>query len=127
MKNIFDFPHVKSVRAWALMLKGEMAGKIVANFSDNPNGSVCAAQVIIWTGPLSSKEIRPVALGKAGGYGYDKFSAAVSDSLQKLGLGYDSLKDKVKDQKEIYGMSGAGDSSVKAFFSKNGYTIVEVI
>ena len=114
MKNIFDFPHVKSVRAWALMRKGKMAGKIVANFSDNPAGSVCTAQVIIWTGPLSEEKIEVPALGKAGGYGYDKFSAAVSGSLIRLGFNPGT-------------MSGEGDTSVKAFFEKNGYVVVEVV
>lgn len=119
MKNIFDYTHVKSVRAWVLIYKGEQAGKIVANFSDNPMGSVCTAQVIVWTGPLSKsfEDSDPganyvPALGKAGGYGYDKFSAAVSDSLKKQGF----------DPKD---MSGCGDGAVRSFFQDNGYTIME--
>lgn len=125
MKNIFDFSHVKGVRAWALTHKGKMAGKIVANFSGNPAGSVCTAQVIFWTGPLSEfkksvKDGKPVfrempALGKAGGYGYDKFSAAVEDSLRKQGI----------NPRES--MGGAGDSAVRTFLERNGYTTLEVI
>lgn len=119
MKNIFDFSHVKGVRAWALMHKGKQAGKIVANFSDNPAGSVCTAQVIFWTGPLANNgpisDLKGPALGKAGGYGYDKFSTAVEQSLIKQGI-----NPKVS-------MGGSGDSAVRTFLEKNGYTVLEVI
>lgn len=118
MKNIFDFQHVKGVRAWAIIHKGEQAGKIVANFSDNPMGSVCTAQVILWTGPLATTMMETKSgpsLGKAGGYGYDKFSAAVEASLLKQGI----------DPK--VSMGGAGDSAVRSFLEKKGYSIMEVI
>lgn len=119
IRNVFDLKHVQGVRAWALMHKGKMAGKIVANFSDNPAGSVCTAQVIFWTGPLADNSEagarKGPALGKAGGYGYDKFSAAVEQSLIKQGI----------DPK--VSMGGVGDSAVKTFLEKNGYTVLEVI
>lgn len=118
MKNIFDYSHVKGVRAWALMHKGKQAGKIVANFSDNPAGSVCTAQAIFWTGPLSHiknyGDVHGPFLGKAGGYGYDKFSAAVESSLRKQGI----------NPKES--MGGCGDTAVKAFLEKHGYSVLEV-
>ena len=47
MKNIHDFKHVKSVTAIALLKNGKPAGKIIANWSDNPAGSVCTACVML--------------------------------------------------------------------------------
>lgn len=116
MKNIFDFKHVKGVKAWVLVHKGEMAGRIVANYSDNPCGSVCTAQVMFLKGPLHKDEIpKSIPLGRAGGYGYDKFSAAVGKSLRLQGI---------EPKEEI---SGRGDSSVKGFLEKNGYLVFEAI
>lgn len=70
---------------------GEEVGKILAYYSSNPAGSVCHACVILYShgweimgkdAPENRSEE-----GKAGGYGYDKYSAAVADSLRKQGLG----------------------------------------
>lgn len=71
---------------------GKEAGKILAYYSNNPSGSVCHACVILYTRGLEILDIDPAIdhdsrEGKAGGYGYDKFSAAVSDSLHRQGLG----------------------------------------
>ena len=98
MKNIFDYKHVKHVSAVCLLnaKTGEYCGRIVANWSDNPAGSVCAAQVMIF-GNEPSKEIKAVVeanqkamagphIGKAGGYGYDKLSQAIWASLKAQGL-----------------------------------------
>jgi hypothetical protein len=98
-KNVFDTKHVKSVSAIALYKDGKQAGKIVCNWSDNPAGSVCTAQVCLWEGEVSSKvkkrriktefldtEIPEVMIGKAGGCGYDKRSAAISSALDKGGI-----------------------------------------
>lgn len=78
MVTAFDLKHVKGVRAVALLWEGQPAGRIVANYSDNPMGSVCTATVHIWTGPLGGM---PGSTGRAGGCGYDKFSAAVMDAF----------------------------------------------
>ncbi len=110
MKSAYDMPHVKSVKAWAVMFSGEMAGRIVANYSDNPNGSVCTATVGFWNGPLKDTV---ASTGRAGGYGYDKFSAAVSSALNKIGVKND--------------VDGRGDSSVKSLIEKIGYSVIEVI
>jgi len=110
MKSAYDQKHVKAVKAWALLFNGEMAGRIVANYSDNPNGSVCTATVGFWNGPLQDKN---TTTGRAGGYGYDKFSAAVSYALNKIG---------VKNE-----VDGRGDSSVKSLLEKIGYSVIEVI
>jgi len=69
---------------------GEEAGKILAYYSTNPAGSVCHANVILYPHgwELIGKEAPEVRgeEGRAGGYGYDKYSAAVADSLHKQGL-----------------------------------------
>lgn len=97
MKNIFDYSHVKSVSVSVLLdNKGEIAGKIIANFSDNPNGSVCTAQVIIYKLPktikpkikkyntefLEDSTFESPFIGKAGGYGYDKLSSAIAIAIR---------------------------------------------
>ena len=38
MKTAYDLNHVKSVSALVLLFNGENAGRMVANYSDNPNG-----------------------------------------------------------------------------------------
>lgn len=111
-KDAFDGRHVKSVTAWAILHNGEMAGRIVANWSDNPAGSVCTATVHIWGGPL---EYLPAMSGKAGGYGYCKFSAAVYDALNRAA-----------DVGQI-SMSGAGESAVSRWLESFGYTTARVI
>lgn len=110
MKSAFEMSHVRKVKAWAVTYNGEMAGRIVANSSDNPNGSVCTATVGFWGGPL--KDIN-ASTGRAGGYGYDKFSAAVSYALNKIGVKND--------------VDGRGDSSVKSLLRNLGYSVIEVI
>lgn len=110
MKTAFEMPHVKAVKAWAMIFQGEMSGRIVANYSDNPNGSVCTATVGFWGGPLKDTNS---STGRAGGYGYDKFSAAVSYALNKIGVKND--------------VDGRGDSSVKSLLGHLGYSVIEVI
>jgi hypothetical protein len=72
---------------------GEEAGKILAYYSNNPAGSVCHANVILYPHgwKIVGKEAPEVRgeEGRAGGYGYDKYSAAVAESLSKQGLGGD--------------------------------------
>ncbi len=59
----YELKHCKSVSAVALSFEGKYAGRIVANWSDNPNGSVCTATVAIWHGPLAEL---PSTTAKAG-------------------------------------------------------------
>lgn len=110
MKSAFEFNHVKSVKAWAVLFDGEEAGRIVANFSDNPNGSVCTSSVGFWAGPLKGKES---STGRAGGYGYDKFSASVSSALSKIGVKND--------------VDGRGAASVRSLLEGLGYQVIEVL
>ena len=105
MKTAYDLSHVKSVTAVALTFEGAYAGRIVANWSDNPMGSVCTATVSIWAGPF--KDL-PKKTAKAGGYGYDKLSQALS---------------------EVFGgdCPDAGRESVYAWLEKQGYGVMGVI
>jgi hypothetical protein len=109
--DFYSLKHIKSVRAYALIYKGEMAGRIAANWSDNPAGSVCTAMVAVYLGPL--KEM-PFVTGKAGGYGYCKFSAAVDHALR-------STMDLDTD------LAGHGESTVIEWFERLGYKVAQVI
>jgi hypothetical protein len=96
MKNIFDYKHVKSVRVYILQDKTtcKIRGKIISNFSDNPNGSVCTTQIISYDyGDTKDSEfnhglliLEDPCIGRAGGYGYDKESSALSLALIKQGF-----------------------------------------
>lgn len=96
-KNIFDYKSVKNVSAIALLKDGKEAGKIVCNWSDNPAGSVCTAQVFLYGEQYGTKKFKETLsgvehefsvpmIGKAGGYGYDKRSQAIYDALRKQDL-----------------------------------------
>lgn len=70
---------------------GAECGKVLAYYTDNPAGSVCHACVILYYHGweilgLDPNADHPKIEGRAGGYGYDKYSAAVADSLHKQGL-----------------------------------------
>lgn len=85
-KRIFDYKHVAGVTAIALLKDGKEAGKIIANWSDNPSGSVCTAQVFLYGQEWRTKPIDACMIGKAGGYGYDKLSQAIYCALRVGGL-----------------------------------------
>ena len=109
MKSAYEMKHTQSVTAIALFYEGDYAGKIVANWSDNPAGSVCTATMGVWKGPLSYMS----GTGKAGGGGYDKLSAAIADALMRAGL---------HDQCPVG--SGAGNQRQK--LEELGYMYAEV-
>lgn len=111
MKSAFECSHVKSVKAYAIMFKGENAGRIVANYSDNPNGSVCTCTVHFWLGPLKDK---PGTTGRAGGYGYDKLSAAFEDAINRIGV-------------PISEVHGVGETAIEKWLNGHGYKTIKVI
>lgn len=97
MKTVNEMKHANSVTAKALIFDGKPAGRIIANWSDNPSGSTCSASVIVWLGPLSEysengKELNYANIGKAGGYGYDKLSQAVWQCLVRAGVPVKEVK-----------------------------------
>ena len=133
MRNIFDYSHVKSVSAIALidMKTKDCAGKIVANWSHSPNGSVCTAQVIVYD--LEKRGLTPlreeveligekttlprILIGKAGGYGHDKLSTAIVNAIRKN-----------VDTVEHINFDGVGKEAVRTWFeNKLGITFIEVI
>ncbi len=67
-KSIFDFTHVKGTTAVCLLNKatGEYCGRIVANWSDNPAGTVCTAAVMLWSNAPVNTGKYSSAQGKAG-------------------------------------------------------------
>lgn len=122
MKSIYDYSHIKSVSAIALLFKGKSAGKIIANWSNNQAGSVCTTHVEVSDGPLKIVEKKEVTLmgesktitshavtSRAGGGGYCKLSTTIGDALSQ------------------YHLSGSGLPSCQTFFEKNGYQWIEVI
>lgn len=111
MKSAFDCSHVKSVRAYAVLLNGTPAGRVVANWSDNPAGSVCTVTVGIWDGELKGM---PSVTARAKGFGYCKFSAAFESAIQSAGV-------------EIHDVHGAGESEVEKWLESHGYTAFRVI
>jgi hypothetical protein len=131
-RSAFDGSHVRSVTAWALTHPDHpgIAGRIVANWSDNPNGSVCTATVAVFTGPLA---FIPNTTGNAGGGGYCKFSAAVCDALWRARessatIGHlDQAEREKLDTLDGLTFNGAGESAVCAWFEKHGYQVVRVI
>jgi hypothetical protein len=90
MKTIFDFKNVKGTTAVCLLNKktGKFCGRVIANWSDNPNGTVCTAQVILFNNAPTarSKDDFVNSRGKARGYGYDKLSAAIYSALRAVEL-----------------------------------------
>jgi len=115
-RSAFDFSHVKSVTAWALVFKGEYAGKIVANYSDNPNGSVVTATVAVYVGPITDWS-EGSSTGAAGGGGYCKFSAAVSDAFHRM----------EKCPNNLPPLSGYGEGAIREFLKSLGYEVYAVI
>ena len=126
MKHIFDLAHVKSVKAWALLFNGEHAGRVIANFSDNPNGSVCTCAVHIWDKYEKQIGLTPLDAGKpnedyiapqgqAGGYGYCKFSSAFADALRrKYGIENEQI-------------AGRGESAMIQWLNGKGLQVIEVL
>lgn len=118
MKNVIEMKGPKYTTAWALLFNGIPAGKLIANWSDNPNGTVCSATVYIWAGPLDlktqtgKKKLDFGNIGKAAGYGYDKLSQAVWQCLDNAGI----------EPKKVQPANGLSRQEFEAW----GYEVIEV-
>ena len=129
MKSAFECKHVSRTDAWALLYKGFYVGRIVANYSENPNGSVCTGTIGTWLGRDAKKkrDIQPPLYiggesrtGRAGGYGYDKFSAAFDAALRaKQGNG------QVLDA-QAASLNACGHMAVRSYLEKKGFVVLEV-
>lgn len=118
MKRVFEMDGPQHTTAWALLWDGKPAGKLIANWSKNRNGTVCSASVYIYNGPLDMKQAPDIPLdfsnvGKAGGYGYDKLSQAVWQCLKNAGIA----------PKKVQPANGMTREEFEAW----GYTVIEVI
>lgn len=116
-KSIFDYKHVKGTTAICLLntKTKKPCGRIIANWSNNPNGSVCTVAVTLNRyAPTARNEQDFVnAQGKAGGYGYDKLSAAIEQALRNA-----DLLEKIK-------VRGGSGNQCQAF-EESGFDYIEV-
>ena len=125
MKTAYDFKHVKGTTAIALLKGGSLEGKIVANWSDNYNGSVCTATVHILHGKHSCS-----GTGRDGTVGYDKLSGAIYSALKNQSFytwNHDTkdLDETFLDLSKVFKVEpGAGNQ--RPIFESLGYTYVEV-
>ena len=138
MKSAYELSHVKSVSAYAVTMPSgdgvEIVGKIVANWSDNPDGSVCTCTVSVWSGPLAGL---PKATDRAGGYGYCKLSAALCHAIRR---GMDAAKSDpyVTDAQRAElaeinppTFDGCGmsehESAAGGWFASLGYGLIQIV
>jgi hypothetical protein len=115
MRSIFDYKHVSGTTGICLLnaKTKEYCGRIVGNWSDNPNGAVFTCSVMLHSTNSFGKDYR-VAMGRAGGYGYDKVSSSIYQALKKLGL-----------EKEIKVEPASGNQ--RTAFEEAGFTWIEVV
>lgn len=122
-KQAREKKHLKSVSVMVLQNSfNQIAGRILAEWSDNPAGSVVTADVIIYRPEnhgLTQVGDCGVWTGQAGGYGYDKLSAAIGDALYRHTQEYS--KNPSND------IAGRGMSAVRGYFEKLGLTLTELI
>jgi hypothetical protein len=110
--DIFSHPCVARVRVWALLDgTGEIAGRIIWAYP-NDGAGIVKCQVSGWTGLFGTKA---AMRGNAGGFGYDKASAAFADALDRAGI---------KTEKDL---SGRGDSAVREYLESLGYIVIEAL
>ena len=74
MKKVEDMTATKRAGAKVILKDGSIAGKIIIAYPKEGSGIV---HVNLWDWS-DKKHISPVQYGKAGGYGYDKVSAAIA-------------------------------------------------
>ncbi len=120
MKEAYDYKHVQGVNAWAIVHEGSLAGRLVANWSDNPAGRVCTVTLTFWAGPM---HCLPRMTGNAGGGGYCKLSAAYHDAFHREDI------HKSDDLEMFYPrrVAGAGEGAMRQHLRDHGYQTFEVI
>lgn len=111
-RNILDYKNVQSVSVAVLQdsTTGEIAGKIISNWTSNTSYT-CTSQVFIYNpGAYGLTSLDSPAIGRASGGGYDKLSAAIYAAMRK---GFD-IQGKAFD--------GCGESAVIEYFARIGIT-----
>ena len=108
--DIFKCPGPARTSVWVLLHSGELSGRIITAWPNDGAGRVRMA-VSIYGGPLKQDE---TLFGQAGGYGYDKESAAFQDALERHGIVSADL-------------SGRGMGAVRDWFASEGYDLRQVL
>ena len=109
--DIFKCPGPARTSVWVLLHSGELSGRIITAWPNDGAGRV-RMMVGIYGGPLKADE---TFFGQAGGYGYDKESAAFQDALDRHGLAVG------RD------LSGRGMDAVRDWFAGEGYELQQVL
>lgn len=113
-RTAYDMKGPKSTTAIVLLKGGKLAGRIVANWSDNPMGTVCTATLNLYVPIYTPMDDYTHGTGRAGGYGYDKLSSAI----------YAAYKEATGKYPE--GFSG-GDGRHRALFESFGFEFIQVL
>ena len=108
--DIFKCPGPARTSVGVILHSGELAGRIITAWPNDGAGRVRMA-VSIYGGPLQQDE---TIFGQAGGYGYDKESAAFQDALNRHGI---MSSDR----------SGRGMGAVRDWFACEGYELRQVL
>ena len=108
--DIFKCPGPARTSVWVLLCAGELAGRIITAWPNDGAGRV-RVMVSIYSGPLKQDE---TLFGQAGGYGYDKESAAFQDALNRHGIASNDL-------------SGRGMGAVRDWLASAGYELQQVL
>ena len=109
--DIFKCAGPARTSVWVLLHSGELAGRIITAWPNDGAGRVRMA-VSIYGGPLKQDE---ALFGQAGGYGYDKESAAFQDAMDRHGIAVD------------WDFSGRGMSVVRDWLFESGYGLKQVL
>lgn len=107
--DIFKCPGPARTSVWVLLHSGELAGRIITAWPNDGAGRV-RMMVRLYSGPLKQDE---ALFGQAGGYGYDKESAAFEDALNRHGL--------------VGDLSGRGMGAVRDWLASAGYELRQVL
>jgi hypothetical protein len=106
--DMYAHPAVSRVSAYALVMDGEFCGKIISAFPTDGAGIV-KCSIIAFKGAL---DVTGEAMkGQAGGYGYDKESAAFCDALDR------------SEFPDAPDLSGRGMASVISWVESLGYKV----
>lgn len=108
--DIFVQPGPSRTSVHALLLGGKIAGRVITAWPSDGAGRV-RLSIQAWRGPWSNS---PPMRGQAGGYGYDKESAAFDDALARAGVEHPDL-------------GGRGMNVVREWMISQGYQMEQVL
>ena len=120
MRYATDMKGPRMTSVFVVLQDSKIVGRIIANHSDNPAGSVCTATV--WAPCMETGEgsqSRCCATGTAGGYGYDKLSAAIYEALGRSNM--------ERAEKTAGHMFSGGDGRHVQVFEALGYELRQLL